>query len=112
MQGFDYIGLTFVDNSAATTAANPNKYACGDTEDKVFLLSHNDYFGRVCKATDWAKAMGVNCPTNDGGNYLTRSPHVSFGNCCRVVEYDGDSEYRGVDFGHSGVRPAMTITVE
>ncbi len=53
-----------VDNSAVTMNSSTNRYACSDTEDKVYLLSYQDYSNadyfldaksRFCKPADWAK---------------------------------------------------------
>ncbi len=79
------IQTVIVDNSAATTETSTNKYVCSDTEDKVYLLSCQDYFNSnyfpiVCKPTDWAKANGAYyrydtyTPYTGNGFYWTRSP--------------------------------------
>lgn len=69
----DVIVLTTVDNSADSTRSGSNKFACNDTEDKVYLLSYKeanrtDYgfedswdetITRAKYATDYAKAQGA-----------------------------------------------------
>ncbi len=115
-----------VDNSAATTDSSTNKYACSDTEDKVYLLSYQDYRNadyfsnsesRRCCPTDWAKANGAYCCyggySYDGnGYYWTRSPDSSYSLFAWYVNYgDLDSSYRYVRIGYYCVRPSLQIKV-
>ena len=90
------IAETDVDNSAASTfgmgeSTQDNPYACGNTTDKIFLLSmqevsNKDYgfavYGRedstrIRFPTDYAKATGVNKNSTEvdgGGGWWLRSP--------------------------------------
>ncbi len=108
-----------VDNSVATTNYSTNQYACDNTEDKVYLLSYQDYesadyfaddAARQCKVTDWAKA---NYACRDRG-YWTRSPYSSYSKHALYVGFssDGYNLYRDdVDYSYYCVRPAITIKV-
>ncbi len=90
---YSYIQTTTVDNSVSTTDSSDNKYACENTNDKIFLPSYQDYLNssygfsttsdnssntRYCQTTDYARARGAahstskNCLYN--GYYWTRSP--------------------------------------
>lgn len=91
----EYIQTTLVHNDASTTESTPNVFACNDTNDKVFLLSYQEYcsaqYGftndkeptetRYCKTTDYARARGAKCSTEYeylyNGYYWTRSPYVN-----------------------------------
>ena len=132
---------TTVDNSARST--NPdsnatqwnsgkNKYACGDTEDKIFLLSaqeatKSDYgfaayyaYGqgntRIRVTTDYAKATGVQSGTaGDGGLWWLRSPGYSDEDGGRLISDGGNADY---NYGFSvssmkvGVVPALSISLQ
>lgn len=120
-----HIQTTVVDNSASTTGNSSNEYACSNTEDKVFLLSYEDYknssYGlnwgaRCCKTTDWARARGAYSNTDlpsylCNGNYWTRSPYKSPNFVC-IVGNDGslDSLFY-VYVSHYSARPALTIKI-
>ncbi len=100
-----------VDNSAATTGSSTNQYACDNTEDKVYLLSAQDYENAdywQCKVTDWAKA---NYAWSDRG-YWTRSPYSESSNSALYVGHDDGNLYIDKVY-YSGycVRPAITIKV-
>ncbi len=112
---------TTVDNSASTTGFSSNPYACGNTEDKVYLLSYQDYKNasyfadddaRKCKTTDWARASGAYCGTDYNGWYWTRSP-LSFGAyyACYVGSGDLYNYYDYVDRSDFSVRPSLRIKV-
>ncbi len=114
-----------VDNSAATTGSSTNKYACNDTQDKVYLLSYQDYenvdyfandASRCCKPTDWAKVNGAYVYTNSNyyGNcfYWTRSPYSSNSTRACYVFYGGNLyNHCDVDFSGLCVRPGLQIKV-
>ena len=103
----ELIVVTNVDNSADTTGSNlGNNYACNDTTDNVFLLSHADMvnagygFDELYTATDemrkkqtsdYAMAQGAYTSTNEGnegiGYWWLRSPYYNNGvNASRVHE--------------------------
>lgn len=123
--GDSYVQTTTVDNSAATTYSSDNKYACEDTEDKVYLLSYQDYYNtsyfadnvaRQCKTTDYARARGACCSTNSSYLYngydWTRSPY-SGGSSFVVwgVNVRGDLFLDGVESSSCAFRPAISITL-
>lgn len=117
------VETTDVDNSASTTDSINNKYACENTQDKVFLLSYQDYLSkeygftsltgptklRECKTTDWARARGTSHSTSpdnfNNGYYWTRSP-------VRCVSVDGDMHYDYlITDPYCSVRPAITLSI-
>ena len=121
---------TNVDNSASTTDTSLNSHACEDTQDKVFLPSYKDYvnydygFGplgkssrRTAKATDWARAGGVQYKTSApyGGCYWTRSPYKDSSDKAYYVDDEGDLTIRfdlsNVSYQNMGVRPALRIVI-
>lgn len=128
--GNEYIQTTTVDNSASTTNSASNKYACENTEDKVFLPSYRDYrnssYGffesssdtvtRVCKTTDWARARGANCSTSSlslyNGYYWTRSPNTSSPCYVWYISYFGELIRTGiVIYIDVNVRPAIMLKI-
>lgn len=112
----DIIQITSVDNSAESAAID-NDYICGDTEDKVFLLStqevsfiHSTIGSEIIKATgsDYAKAQGLCVKDNGYSNWSLRSPSGIAYNINNV-------DYTGLFYGYNvfntfyGVRPALWI---
>ena len=73
-----------VDNSVISTGHLVNPNVCGNTEDKIFLLSYaeavNDQYGlelsefRIKKSTAYAKAQGVYCENDGTSSWWLRSP--------------------------------------
>ncbi len=118
-----YIQTTKVDNSAATTDFYINIYACVNTNDKVYLLSYQDYknttyfpdnASRYCKPTDYAKANGAYCDIdsyNGNGRYWTRSPLSYYSDYAWGVNRDGFLFHSSVYYSYYGVRPAITIKI-
>lgn len=141
----DLITDTKIDNSASSTnlATNVNKwnggennYACGETDDKIFVLSekevtaidygfaeYNVYIGdknctmesaRVRKATDFAIARGVSLLTSEatyGVCWWLRSSYYFDGRCARNVGNNGNAfEYQGVNDSSFGIVPALSIS--
>ncbi len=125
------IQTTIVDNSASTTD-DPSNVHVGDgtsTEDKVYLLSFQDYqnadYGfetvrwqasrdRECKATDYASANGVwnkaGSAYSYSGYYWTRSPASDTNDGSWFVYPNGSmTSSMDVDFPYVGVRPAITL---
>ncbi len=128
--GNSHIRTTTVKNSASTTDSSDNLYACGNTEDKVFLPSYQDYFNssygfststspsstRYCKTTDWARARGAWYSTNSSylynGYYWSRSPYSDCSYYAWAVYYDGYADHdHGVYNPYSGVRPGLSIRI-
>ena len=114
--GDAHVLTTEVDNSAPTTGSSSNSHACGNTWDKVFLLSYADYgnasYGfasdasRQCVPTDFAVARGAYCP------YWTRSPDSGYSNRAWVVTSGGNFFYDYVyDSGSCCVRLGLRIAV-
>lgn len=124
------IQTTTVDNSVSTADSSSNSYVCGDTEDKVYLLSYQDYLNadygfstttgssttRGCKTTDWVRASGVECYVYYGydATYWTRSPSSSYSGAAWYVVGGGGliggSYYCSVGDAHA-VRPGLSIKV-
>ena len=127
---------TEVDNSPLTTGSKHNKFACENTQDKVFLPSYQDYLNRAygfsgiiddqpepdrcAKPTDWALARGgsENNVSNSleyyrhNGPYITRSPKKTSSTGVYYVDFDGRLYGGGVGVAHNGVRPAITIKID
>ena len=127
--GNSHIQTTTVDNSEATTDSASNPYACGNTQDKVFLPSYQDYINpnygfstsinnavtRYGKPTDWARARGSYYNTSFSfqynGYYWTRSPYSGDSCGAERVERSG---YLASDYVYDAsfsVRPAITISL-
>ena len=117
---------TLVDNSSSSTGYTPNKYACNDTIDKIFLLSYSDVvnskygfssnISRQLKSTDYAKAQGCYKPTSTSylGNchWWLRSPSYSDSNNARYVSYDRSvRNSHDVHYTTLGVVPALWISI-
>ncbi len=131
------IQLTTVDNSASSTTDSGNnitqstKYACGNTQDYVFLLSekevtNSDEYGfasydiadesRQKQTTAYAQCQGAY--TYDGGSYdgngwwWLRSPDRNYSFLAREVFYNGNASSSGyVDLTDVGVCPALWISL-
>ena len=113
-QGHKYAQVTTVDNNEKTTGvpegvANP--YACNDTNDKFYILSHADLTNtdlgqftadvnpnrdRTAVLTDYAKARGAFYSQDEThqdslnrGCYWTRSPYYEYNNMAYYVAADG-----------------------
>jgi hypothetical protein len=106
---------------AISTAANPmtDIGACGDTYDKVFLLSCDEAKGlfadnadRAASVTPYAEKNGVRA--NDGNGAWWLRTMGSDPNRAAVVLYSGNIQYSGfhVFFGAAGIRPCIWITAE
>ena len=134
---------TTVDNSATSTLPNilteeqkstdwnngKNDYACGNTTDKIFLLSEqeatmSDYgFAeytdgqgntRIRVTTDYAKAAGAyqSGTTGYGGLWWLHSPHCSVEDDARDINDNGYAHYSGsVGATYGGVVPALSISI-
>ena len=139
------IAETEVDNSAASTnpASNPNlwsggnnPYACGNTTDKIFLLSqkeattseygfaeYNVYVGdnngtttstRIRVTTDYAKATGANQSfmAGPGGLWWLRSPNFDEDYIAHDIDDYGDAYYGNFVYNaYGGVVPALSISL-
>ena len=117
----------------ASTSYSSNPYACEDTEDKVFLLSHaevtNSAYGfssdqsaydtaRQKQPTDYVMAQGAYTYRNSGGDYdgnstwWLRSPYGYSSDSARAVDYYGYAcDGYGVRNTYNGVVPALRITL-
>ena len=125
-----YIQTTEVDNSASTTNSSTNEYTCENTNDKVYLLSYQEYlkssYGfststsnsitRECKTTDYARANGAYCSTSssykNNGYYWTRSLSSSLFHSAYRVGYGGslgDNYYVGST--NYCVRPSLSVKI-
>lgn len=128
--GNKQIQTMVVDNSASTTDSPDNTSICENTEDKIFLLSYQDYINnsygfetyrgssiyRYCKTTDWARARGASFHESIGakqfnGIYWTRSPYYPFYSDAFCVLQDGRLNFRDVDEKGLSVRPSLSIKI-
>ena len=118
-----------VDNSAATTMQDINMYACGNTNDKVTLLSFKDTVNtaygfqkysnyedslRARKTTDFARAIGAWTSTSGrfqgNGAWMLRSPHPEESSHVTQGERSGKTNVSvHADLSESGVAPVITI---
>ncbi len=123
------IRVTEVDNSAASTDESTNIYACGNTQDKVFLLSCaeavNEQYGfkrstdtaKMLFVTDYAKVQGVKTNGDDRCTWLLRSPRPNDGDQTWGISYTGSIETAGAWSTRSvrtttcGVVPALWLTL-
>ncbi len=108
------IVTTTVDNSLSSTGDSSNKYICGNTSDKVFLLSRkeaNQYFGsssaRQKKGTDYAKARGLWVASNGNSWWWLRSPCYRNSTYAQCVILDGGFRWCDVDDDDDGVVCAL-----
>ncbi len=134
------IAETIVDNSAAST--NPaskaslwnrgtNNYACGNTSDKIFLLSEKeattsnygfteyDQYGagnsRIRETTDYAKANYASQSSTAGKDrrWWLRSPSFADSRLARYINYYGYADYGDyVSKEDCGVVPALCVAPE
>ncbi len=138
LQASLYILDTTVDNS--NESANPtsrlekfndgvNPFVCGDTQDKVFLLSYNEVtsaklgfktfevFDDARKKVTTAYAISQGTPVQGDfywtpyySNWWLRTPDYEDGRCARTVyEYGFAYHFQAVNYTKYGVVPAMTI---
>ena len=122
---------TNVDNSAATTDNSSNKYACENTEDKVFLLSYQDVtngaYGfttddypdkaRDMKTSDYSRALGASgFMSTDLTNYGIGSPHYYMREYVCQIRYslDDSTDDFSAEEGYysSGIVPAMRVSID
>jgi hypothetical protein len=113
------IQTTTVDNSVTSTGLNPNQYACANTSDQVFLLSHaesnsvayglNTTASRQLQPSAYAKAQGVYTDTT--GVWWLRSPINDDSTRARYVNEYGNFGGNSVNRTDHGVVPAMWISL-
>ena len=95
-----------VDNSAKSTGDSSNPYACGDTQDKVYLLSYKDICNEDYGFMDDASRIAYDAD-GDFRDYWLRSPNDYDDYCARYVYYYGYVNGSSVS-SSNGVRPALT----
>ena len=119
---------TTVDNSAYSTGDSLNKYACEDTEDKIFLLSYRevtnaDYgfatssstydAARRMQTSDYTRATGastfIGASYYGNGSWWLRSPYSAMGAHAQTVSREGYKNSDQVSRGIYGVVPALQI---
>ena len=126
------IQTTIVDNSAKSTGYSSNKYACSNTNDKIFLPSYSevvnsDYGFSSSEAGDTARRMLISDYSRATGAYMTtgtviisydkglwwlRSPYNYDSAKALVVYYDGHvSTGNDVDYYGYGAVPALNLTL-
>jgi hypothetical protein len=113
------IETTTVNNSANTTQRESNLYVCGNTDDKLFLLSYKEaitYYPidneRVALSSDYAKSQGAFTYIDNGNScYCLRSPSDSAHHLVNEVAYDGKIVHDSVGRNRHGVRPACWINL-
>lgn len=129
------IVTTEVKNTATSTANSNNPYACGNTQDKVFLLSYEEVtkleYGfktaydvddpaKKAITSDYVRALGINITTNNSnygfGSWMLRSPFISENSLSIVncVKTNNSSMVNCIErFASSttkyGIRPSIVI---
>ena len=124
------IQTTIVDNSAKSTGYSSNKFACSNTNDKIFLPSYsevvNSDYGfssseagdtaRRMLISDYSRATGAYMSTGtviisyDNGLWWLRSPYNYDSAKALVVYYDGHvSTGNDVDYYGYGAVPALNL---
>lgn len=117
------IEATTIDNSASSTGYTPNKYACENTSDNVFLLSYNEAItyltkdtARIRKSTDYAKSQGCFINTTNGYEetwWWLRSPFNDATNCVQDISLGGTvNEGWLVGLSSDGIVPALWIDLD
>ena len=118
----ELINVTHVDNSINTTSCTTDQCICGDTDDKVFLLSYRDIQEKLWKTdsligitTDFARAQNVEMSALDDSYGLaywgSRSPDPSHLNVSVVTPFGRLEGYKYAYDYICGVRPAINITL-
>ena len=119
-----------IDNSAATTNRSDSTYGGDPTNDKIYLLSYQEYANannfasqaaRYCQTSDWTRCRGsqsvVRGDTPNCGSYWTRSPYYNpedwfDSNYASTVRTDGALHYSdigGTVSDRVAIRPAITV---
>lgn len=117
-----YIQTTFVDNSEKTTSLEMmGQYKNENTNDKVYLLSYQEYMNesyfpndssRCAKTTDYAKACGaLSSQDGDYGCYWTRSTKNMINQTIHTIGENGKFYATEVNSKYWGLRPAITIKI-
>ncbi len=118
----ELINVTHVDNSINTTSCTTDQCICGDTDDKVFLLSYRDIQEKLWNTdsligftTDFARAQNVEMSALDDSYGLaywgSRSPDPSHLNVSVVTPFGRLEGYKYAYDYICGVRPAINITL-
>ena len=120
----DQIPSIEIDNSAASTGKEENKYACNNTTDKIFALSvaefktYNKFIpSNKLKGTDYAKCQGLDVSTYEQSlgysRWALRSPIDSMDYRVYVISENG-SLYTGNNANETslGYVPALYLTNE
>lgn len=128
------IQTTLVDNSASSTAFSANKYACKNTNDKVFLLSYKEVINtnynfsenpdkydekRQMYCTEYAKCQGISVSTDSGYegkcSWWLRSPYDNVADEVLACSSKGWAyrQYNGLGCYYTsyGVVPALWINL-
>lgn len=123
----DNIIESLVDNSLPTTTDTNNKYCCENSNDKLFLLSVQEFtttdYGfknsksssssRYFMTTEYSRAKGASYNTNDSQLYIgyswTRSPYYDSATAVYRINKAGTINTDYVGWGSSCINPAMRI---
>lgn len=120
----NYILTTTVDNRSITTDNSPNKYACNNTEDKIFALGYKEAvsYNQLTTTsgaklvTDYARANSAFYSTSSSslgkGRWWLRSPSSGGSDVMWGVNESGKrfGEY-DVDDCSIGIAPALTLNL-
>ncbi|MBE6588544.1 MAG: hypothetical protein E7643_00050 [Ruminococcaceae bacterium] len=121
---------TLVDNSITSTGSISNSYVCEATEDKIFLLSHQDVIygdygfssdasgtdaARMKKSTDYAQSQGAYTSKLTGktgnGVWWLRSPMEDSSQMVTVVGNNGATSREVITSDKPGVVPVLRLVI-
>lgn len=108
--------VTLVDNSSESTLSKNMKYACNNTNDKIFLLSALEFsdfkiFNKAkAEGTLFAISNGLFTSSTSYASWWLRSPNYYDYNYVQVIVPSGERLYSDdTDYTNVGVRPACWI---
>lgn len=114
----NFIQITKVDNSPASTGDTGNDNAWGTYDDKIYLLSVVEAqklssSNRKILTSDYARSEGANMSTSSStygnGYWWLRSADPYSKYYARIYTPDGSNSRSGVDWWQGGVAPALKI---
>ena len=113
------ICTTPVDNSISSTCDETNKFVCGTTNDKLFLLSRREASTLIGNngerrrtVTAYAKANGAYSDEETGfGWWWLRSPSFHNASNARTVHDGGSICSHSVNFDNNGIVPALYLSL-
>lgn len=112
-----YIITNIIDNSSKTMSNPDYEYKIENTNDKIFLLSHKEFYDYV-RNTEIEKgevsryAMFNGAWEEDYGDYWLRSPDCYYSHKAEFIGEGGYTSFNPVDVDGYSVRPAIYIKLK